>query len=104
MSAYTHSQPNGRPVHPACRRLDEPHAECTCDAEWLVYTGSNYHRAIELYERLESRRRVMPQGHGMDADDAEALDGQTLGLPSNPAGEDLTGFWKESEFLKTSEK
>lgn len=128
-----HDQPNGRPVHPECALLDGG-ARCTCASRWDYWDGTEEQRdrRLSILERLTRRRRTglhagRSLGAGPDEDDiaqggessfrrsgAHSESGYVSANELNdidgavPIGEydelTATGFWKESEFLKSAEK
>ena len=91
-----HHCPNGRPIHPACERI---HGQaCTCDSLWDYWDGTDdaLDRRAAVAARTESRRRARVDPGGIDLEDvALTADVETE--------DDLLGFWRESEHLKSTQ-
>jgi len=86
-----HTQPNGRPVHPACTldprsRVKTP---CSCDKLWDGWDGTEAHldQLIAENMRRESRRY------------AEATD-ELAGFLDDDARASWCGFWSNAENLR----
>jgi hypothetical protein len=109
-----HTQPNGRPIHPECAALDG--GMCNCSARWDYWDGTaaDLERRIEVRRRLELRDRtglhsLRGRGHGPDLDDGvDGASSVTVHDDSHgfsPLDEndelEVSGFWRESENLKT---
>src|SRR5690606_20282323 len=86
-----------RPVHPECPKLDRDTDACQCDELWDYWDGTDaaLDRLIKSHEREESRNKTTPatgQNWPIELDEIK------------PDEEDLGGFWRESERLKSLRK
>ncbi len=112
-----HIRPNNRPIHPRCLRLIDREYACQCTREWRGWDGTaaGLRRAIKLWQRLEARNRssnnmgAAPDDYetelhvGLGSSDVLDGSGLTVGdLLAGQTGLEHSGFWKESEFLKTT--
>lgn len=94
-----HSQPNGRPVHAECAKLDDLGKPCTCDEAWDYWDGTTeaLDRAIAVAMLQETRKRPARLGRGPDDDEQASPDNKpTL----STSGDYMGGFWSHAQDLK----
>lgn len=92
-----HSQPNGRPIHAECAKIDDLGKACTCDEAWDYWDGTTeaLDHAIAVAMRQETRKRPAQLGHGPDDDEEKGHQGKAI-----KSGDYMGGFWSHAQDLK----